>query len=226
MNRWRTIGVIGGMGPAATVDFLARLTEAVGAEDDAGHPRILVDSNPHVPSRNAAVAGTGPSPGPALAAMARGLQAQGAELLAMPCNAAHGWAGDIRAATALPFIDMVAEVCARVGDARKVGLIAVAATLDGGLYHRPLEASGIEVLTPERAPVSALVAAVKGGDCGPGARAAAANIADELAARGAEILIAACTEIPLVLDAGNCPLPLLASTQILADAVLAAARLP
>ncbi len=225
MSRWRTIGVIGGMGPAATVDFLARLTAAVGAEDDAGHPRILVDSNPHVPSRNAAIAGTGPSPGPALAAMARGLQAQGAELLAMPCNAAHGWVGDIRAATALPFIDMVEETCARVGTARKVGLIAVAATLDGGLYHRPLEALGASVLTPDRAQVAALVAAVKGGDIGAETRAAGAAIAGGLADRGAEILIAACTEIPLVLDARNCPLPLLSSTQILADAVLQAARL-
>lgn len=226
MSRWRTIGVIGGMGPAATVDFLARLTAAVGAADDEGHPRILVDSNPHVPSRNAAIAGTGPSPGPALAAMAKGLEAQGAELLAMPCNAAHGWAGDIRAATPLPFVDMVAESCALIGDARRVGLIAVAATLDGRLYHRPLEAAGIRVLTPDRADVAALVARVKGGDSGEAARAAAVALARNLEAQGADIIIAACTEIPLVLDERNSPLPLISSTNVLADAVLAAARLP
>lgn len=225
MSRWKTIGVIGGMGPAATVDFLARLTAAVGADDDSGHPRVLVDSNPHLPSRNAAMAGTGPSPGPGLAAMARGLAAQGAELLAMPCNAAHGWADDIRAATPLPFVDMVEATAARIGGARRVGLMAVAATLDGGLYHRRLAAAGAEVLTPPREQVAALVARVKGGDSGPVARAEAAAIAEQLATQGAELVIAACTEIPMVLDDGNSPVPVLASTDMLVEAVLKEARL-
>lgn len=225
MTRWRTIGVLGGMGPAATVDFLARLTTAVGADEDAGHPRILVDSNPHVPSRNAAFAGTGPSPGPALAAMARGLAAQGAELLAMPCNAAHGWSADIRAATPLPFIDMVEATAARIGTARRIGLIAVAATVDARLYHSPLELAGAEILVPPKDAVAALVARVKAGDTGEAARTEAAALAQSLKVAGADLLIAACTEIPLVLDARNSPLPLLASTDLLVSAVLAAARL-
>jgi aspartate racemase len=220
----RTIGVIGGMGPAATVDFLGRIVRGVAATDDRDHPRILIDSNPHVPDRNAALAGKGPSPGPALAAMAIGLAAQGAELLAMPCNAAHGWADDVRAATSLPFIDMVEASIARSRGARTVGLIAVAATLDARLYHAPLEALGITVIEPDRASVAELVARVKAGDTGPEARAAATALAQELAAQGADLLIAACTEIPLVLGAAQCPVPLIETTQALADATLAAAR--
>lgn len=220
----RTIGVIGGMGPAATVDFLDRIVRGVAATDDRDHPRILIDSNPHVPDRNAALAGKGPSPGPALGAMAIGLAAQGAELLAMPCNAAHGWADAIRAATSLPFIDMVEESVARARGARTVGLIAVAATLDARLYHAPLEALGITVIEPDRASVAALVARVKAGDTGPEARAAATALAHGLSARGADLLIAACTEIPLVLGAAQCPVPLIETTQALADATLAAAR--
>lgn len=226
MTRWQTIGVIGGMGPAATVDFLARLVAAVGSPDDGGHPRLLVDSNPHVPSRNAASAGTGPSPGPALAAMARGLEAAGAQVLAMPCNAAHGWAADIRAATALPFIDMVEATAARVGHARRVGLMAVAATVDGRLYHGPLERAGAQVLTPPPSAMAALVARVKSGDTGPTARAQASAIAQALADAGAELLIAACTEIPLVLDPSSSPLPLLSSTDLLVEALLKAAKRP
>lgn len=223
MTRLKTIGIIGGMGPAATADFLARLVRGVAAADDRDHPRILVDSNPHVPDRNAALAGTGPSPGPALAAMARGLAAQGAELLAMPCNAAHGWADDIRAATDLPFIDMVAASVGRLSGARCVGLIAVAATLDARLYHRPLEAARIAVIEPDRQAVAALVARVKAGDTGPDARAAAGGLAAGLVARGADRLLAACTEIPLVLDQAQCSVPLVETTQALADAVLEAA---
>jgi aspartate racemase len=219
----KTIGVIGGMGPAATADFLARLVRGVAATDDRDHPRILVDSNPHVPDRNAALAGCGPSPGPALATMARGLAAQGAELLAMPCNAAHGWAADIRAATDLPFIDMVDASVARLAGARCVGLIAVAATLDARLYHRPLEAAGVGVVEPDRAAVADLVARVKAGDTGPGARAAAGAIAAELVARGADRLLAACTEVPLVLGQEHSAVPLVETTQALADATLKAA---
>lgn len=211
------------MGPAATADFLARLVRGVVAADDSDHPRILVDSNPHVPDRNAALAGTGPSPGPALAAMARGLAAQGAEILAMPCNAAHGWADDIRAATPLPFIDMVAASVARLQGARLVGLIAVAATLDARLYHRPLEAAGLAVIEPDRAAVADLVARVKAGDTGPAAQDAAAALAAGLVARGADRLLAACTEIPLVLGQAHCTVPLVETTQALADATLAAA---
>jgi aspartate racemase len=223
LTQLRTIGVIGGMGPAATVDFLQRLVSSLPVSDDRGHPRILVDSNPHVPDRNAALQASGPSPGPALAAMARGLAAQGAELLAMPCNAAHGWADDIRAATPLPFIDMVAATVALARGAGAIGLIAVAATLDARLYHGPLEALGIVVIEPERRAVAELVARVKAGDTGAGARAAATAIAEALAARGADRVIAACTDIPLVLGQGQCPVPLIATSQALADATLAAA---
>jgi aspartate racemase len=223
---WRTIGVIGGMGPAATVDFLARLVTAVGAADDRGHPRILVDSNPHMPDRNAARRGEGPSPGPALAAMARGLEAQGAELLAMPCNAAHGWADEIRAATDLPFIDMVAAAAreAIATGAPRIGVIAVEATLESGLYHRPLEAAGLELLAPDADAVRRLVQRVKAGDMGPGARDEARAIAEALATGGAGAVIAACTEIPLVLDAEACRLPFIDSTAALVRATLAAAR--
>ncbi len=67
----KTIGVIGGMGPAATVDFFAKLLAATAAERDQDHLRILIDNNPRVPDRNAAIAGRGPSPGPQLAESAR-----------------------------------------------------------------------------------------------------------------------------------------------------------
>lgn len=228
MTGWRTIGIIGGMGPAATADFLARLVRLAGAATDRDHPRVLIDSNPTVPDRNAARAGTGPSPGPTLAAMARGLAAQGAEVLAMPCNAAHGWAADIRAATALPFIDIVDVAVAAATDkgVRRAGLIAVAATIDAGLYQSRLAVHGVDHVTADAAAVADLVARVKAGRTGEAERAAAAAIAQDLMAAGADIVIAACTEVPLVLDADNCPLPLIDTSEELARATLAAARLP
>jgi aspartate racemase len=226
MNQWRPIGVIGGMGPAATADFLARLVVAVGAARDADHPRIFVDCNPHVPDRNDARAGHGAAPGDVLAAMAQGLVAQGAEILAMPCNAAHGWADPIIAATPARFVSMIdAAVAAAVAHgATRVGIIAVGATLDARLYQDRLAAAGIASLECDRAVVQPLVTAIKAGDTGPAVRAALAAEAARLAAAGADTVIAACTEIPLALRAADVPVAFVDATAALVAATLAAAR--
>ena len=81
-----TIGILGGMGPAATVEFFRRLVAATPAAIDQAHVRILIDNNPQVPDRTDAIFGNGPPPGPVLAQMARGLAASGADYLTMPCN--------------------------------------------------------------------------------------------------------------------------------------------
>ncbi len=225
---WRTIGILGGMGPAASADFLTMLVSAVKAARDEAHPRVLLDSNPHVPDRNTALAG-GASPGPVLAEMATRLIAGGAQVLAMPCNAAHGWADDIRAvlATNAIFVDLIEQgVAATLACGPKtVGLLAVGATHSLRLYHMPLEAAGIRVLAPPAEAVAALVARVKRGDTGPAARAAAARLAVRLAEDGADVILAACTEVPLVLDTDNCPVPLVDATAALVAATLKAARM-
>lgn len=225
---WRTIGILGGMGPAASADFLTMLVGAVKATRDEAHPRVLLESNPHVPDRNAALAG-GASPGPALAAMALRLVANGAKVLAMPCNAAHGWAADVRRVIPqdVVFVDLIGTgVAAALACApRTVGLLAVGATHGLQLYHAPLEAAGVRVIAPPPEAVAALVARVKRGDTGPAARSAATRLAVRLAEDGADVVLAACTEIPLVLDAGNCPVPLVDATAALAKATLDAARM-
>lgn len=216
----RAIGILGGMGPAATVDLMGRIVAATPAQGDAGHLRLLVDSNPAVPDRNRAIAGEGPSPGPALAAMARGLEAQGAEMLAIACNSAHAWAGEIRAAASVPLVSMIdATVEAIRRDhpgARTIGLLAADACLGAGLYQGPLAQAGFEVLLSEDQPgFIALVYGVKGGETGAAARAGMAAQAEALAARGAELIVAACTEVPLLLGPEESPVPLVDSTAAL-----------
>jgi aspartate racemase len=226
LSHWRTIGVLGGMGPAATADFLTRLVIAANASRDSDHPRVLVDSNPHVPDRNAAREGRGPSPGPALAAMAEGLVAQGAEVLAMPCNAAHGWADDVRAATSATFVDLIDAAVAEAlkTNPRRIGLLAVGATLDAGLYQRALAPHGVMVIEPDRTVFQPLVNAVKAGDTGPEIRTAMATEAARLVGQGADAIIAACTEVPLVLTAAHVSVPFTDATAALVTATLAAAR--
>lgn len=216
----KTLGVLGGMGPAATVAFLARVQALTPAEGDQDHIRVLMDMNPQVPDRNQ----TPELAEAVLGEMALRLKAAGADVLAMPCNTAHAQAAGIRAA-GLPFIDMIAETTAAVvaTGAPQVGVLAT----PGGeaLYRAALEAAGIKVLqltADDRAAFMGLVYGVKRGDIGAAARAEMARLAGALVAAGADGLVAGCTEVPLLLDAEAVSVPLTDSAEVLAAACVAA----
>lgn len=224
----RAVGVMGGMGPAATVDFLDRVRRRTPARTDAEHLRLLVDSDPTLADRHAALASGGPSPGPRLAAMAAGLERAGAQGLVLVCNSAHAWADEIRAAVNIPFVDMVAETAAalarRHSNVRRPGLLAAAACLDARLYEAAFAPLELTPVAPEgelRTRFMALLARIKGGDTGDEARAAMAALAEALMAQGADAIVAGCTEVPLVLGEADVDAPFVDSTGVLADRTVA-----
>ncbi len=224
----KTVGVIGGMGPAATLDFLTKLHAATPVASEADHLHVITDNHPRRADRNAAMRADGPSPAPSLVATARGLTAMGAEVLVMPCNAAHAWADEIVAAAGdVPFVSIIAAAVAAVRSAvpnvRRVGLLAVEATQAARLYHDGF-GDGVEVLAPDMDTFMPLIFAVKAGDTGPAVRAAMAAEAAALVAAGAEVLLAACTEVPLVFGPGDAAVPVVSATDALVAATLAAAR--
>ncbi len=218
----KVLGVLGGMGPAATVAFLGRVQALTPAQGDADHIRVLADINPHVPDRNTDAA----SVGAVLGRMAATLRDAGAEVLAMPCNTAHAHAEAIRAA-GLPFIDMISATVALAAEtgANRIGILAT----PGGeaLYVEALEQAGLEAVLLKgegRAAFMACVYGVKRGDAGPENRAAMRSLADALIAQGAEAVIAGCTEVPLLLDASDVTAPMIDSAEVLAAACVAACR--
>jgi aspartate racemase len=229
------VGVLGGMGPAATIDFMAKVLRHSQATRGAGgreqdDVRLIVDSNPWVPDRNAAVAGTGPSPGPFLAQMARGLERAGADFLVMPCNAAHAFTADIVASTALPLVHLIRETAQVVQrgypEARRVGVLAVSGTAEAHLYERALEPLGIAAIVPEDDARKAFmegVWAIKAGDFDTGRRIVRQS-AQTLVDSGAQLVIAGCTEVPLVLGPDDLPVPLIDATDVLARRTVAYAR--
>ena len=105
-----TVGVLGGMGPEATIDFMTDVLNLTRADKDQDHLHLVVDQNPKVPNRQAAIRAGTDDVGRALAAMAARLARAGADFLVMPCNSAHAFERAIREATALPFVSIV-EVC-------------------------------------------------------------------------------------------------------------------
>ncbi len=219
------IGVIGGMGPAASVDLYAKLVTATSATNDREHVRVIIDGDPDVPDRQAAVAGTGESSGPAIVDKALRLRAAGAEVLAMACHAAHAYQPDVERATGLPFVsivDVAVEAAAGLAPGQgPIGLLATPAALDAGLYVAAAERLGRPALTPDDLPdgrerLMGLVWRVKAGDTGQEVRAGMAGLARELAGRGADVVIAACTEVPLVLSPADLDVPLVDATGALA----------
>lgn len=223
----RTVGVIGGMGPAATLEFQARLLAGTPAKRDQDHLRVLVDNNPTLPDRNAALTGRGPSPGPLLAAMARGLEAAGADFLVMPCNTAHAFESEIRDAVAIPFISLIGEAtnaAALAAPGGPIGVLAADGCRAAGLYETALadrELGAIVLDDADQARLMAAVYAVKAGDTGEAVADEVRDLARGLAARGAHAVISGCTELALVLGPDDLDIPLIDSTEVLVQRTLA-----
>jgi aspartate racemase len=225
----KTIGIIGGMGPAATVDLFAKLVEATGAERDQDHLRILIDNNPRIPNRNDAIAGAGPSPAPHLAAAARGLQQAGADFLVIACNTAHAFQPEIEAAVTIPLLSMIdATVDAAIENgAERVGVLAADGCRGVRLYDRAFEERGVEALfldEDQQAEFMKLIFRVKAGDVGDDVRRRMAHLAISLNARGARAIVAACTEVPLVLSSDTLAIPVINSTDALVSRAIAFAK--
>lgn len=220
------VGILGGMGPQATLDLMAKVISLTPAQSEKDHLRMLVDCNPKVPDRVAAILEGGPDPTPVLVEMARGLVGQGAGILAIACNTAHHFHEAVQAAVPVQVLDMPALTAQRAAEidppVRTVGLLATKGTIQLRLYHRHFEARGIAVITPDEAEMRSfmsMVYGVKTGNDGPAARAAMAGLGRSLLSRGADAVIGGCTEVPLLLSAGP-GMPLIDPTQVLAEAIV------
>ncbi|MEJ2129395.1 MAG: amino acid racemase [Woeseiaceae bacterium] len=220
MKERKTVGVLGGMGPDATVDFMAKVIGLTDAARDQDHIHMIVDHDPTVPNRQNAILDKGKDPGPALARMAKRLEDAGADFLVIPCNTAHVFEQSILDAVGIPLVSIVEEtVDALPEECNRVGLLATDGCMKAGIYQRALESRDIEAIEPgdnELQDLMSLVYSIKAGDTSKAIARAMQALANELVLRGAEAIIAGCTEIPLVLDESMLDVPLISSTDVLA----------
>ena len=225
-DRPHVIGILGGMGPGATADFYSKLVRATPATADQDHLGVVMWADPTTPDRSRALLKQGPDPTPWLVRGVSVLVGAGAEVIAMPCNTAHAFLDAIvDAAGGVPVLDMVQQACdwvlRSVPRPDRVGLLASTGTVVTGQYRHPLAATGIDVIVPDdhwqEHYVTEAIRSVKAGvDAGSFLREAALH----LVVRGAQAIVAGCTEIPLVLSSGQLPVPLIDPAQILAEAVV------
>src|SRR5277367_5955598 len=218
----RVVGIIGGMGPEATVDLMRRVIAKTPARDDQDHIHLIVESNPKIPSRIAhLIDGVGPDPTPELIRVAANLQRAGAHALAIPCNTAHAYADSIRRAVDIPLLDMVRLTVDQIASSRRVarvGLLASSAVLATELYAKSFAGHGIAVVHPARQDeVMSLIKAVKCGETGVKIQASLARTAHDLA-NHADVLLIGCSELSVI--AAGITAPFVDSLDVQAQAIV------
>jgi aspartate racemase len=195
------IGVLGGMGPAATADFFSKLVQLTPASCDQEHLPVVVTSLPHIPDRSSFLLGQGPDPLPALLERIALLNRMQAGLIVVPCNTSHHWFDAMARESAAPLLH-IAEACLQSLAGRNVKRIAIFATrgtLKSAFYQRALEVKAFECVIPNdyaQLKIDTCVRSVKAGDVSAGAQALQEAI-KSTQAQGADAMIMACTEIPL-----------------------------
>jgi aspartate racemase len=240
MKMAKVIGILGGMGPEATLDCFGKLIKNTPAKTDREHLRVVIDSNPGIPDRIAAILGDGESPVPALVAGCRGLEKAGADFIIIPCVTVHFFLSEIQAQSPLPILsifDAVAEAVHRkLPDAGTVGLMGTIATIKAGFFQKRLAEENIKTLLPDGAAQAKILAAIKDIKDSRSSRTRSEITTDLVEAarslidkrpEGARAIIAGCTEIPLALGQEHLPVPYFDSLTILARAAIRfAGRIP
>jgi len=223
----QTIGILGGMGPEATAYFFTLIIRSTRAETDQEHIPVVIYSHPEVPPRTDAVLGEGPSPLPFLLEGVRVLKVAGADFIVMPCVTAHHFYNQILAEVRVPFLNLVDETILyalrKVPEMKKAGLISSTGTLKSRLFHEAFAREGVDIVEPadeEQAQVMEAIFGkdgIKAGFTSGKSKEIIHNTAQTLIGRGAEAVIAGCTEVPLVLKEGDIDVPLIEPLQILAE---------
>lgn len=223
----KVIGILGGMGPEATVFLFRRIVEATGAARDQDHLRIIIDNNPKIPDRTPAILGLGESPVPLMVSTARNLEHAGADFIVIPCVSAHHFIDSLQEAISIPILSIVDAVIAELGrnspTLDTVGLLATSGTITGGHFQRGLEDAGYVVKVPTPSDQEKLVMEAIYGERGIKAGFLSAEnkerlmeASHRLVGSGAQGIIAGCTEVPLVLSQEDLSFPLFDCLLILA----------
>ena len=195
-------GVLGGMGPEATLVFLEKFYSLSRGRREQARPPLLVDIDPEVPDRNEAWRAAGISPAAALAQMGLRLKRAGADFCVMACITAHGYVESFETDVGIPLVrmpDVVAEALSAAGDVGgPVGLLATTTTIEMRLFQKAFAARNRALIVPEKSEQEALMRAIYSIKKGEDARSSVLAVAKSLAVRGAHTLLLGCTDLSVL----------------------------
>ena len=226
----KTIGILGGMGPEATAYFFELIIKNTKASKDQEHIPIVIYSNPNIPPRTDAIFNLGQSPLPYLIEGVKILRQAGVDLIVMPCVTAHYYYPQIIKQDRFPFLNLLEESLLftkrNFPSLTKIGLIASTGTISSQLFHKTFEKESIQIFTPQENEQEKVMEAIfgkqgiKAGFISGHSKKIIISTALKLLERGAEAILAGCTEIPLVLTQEALPSPLIEPLQITAFACI------
>ncbi len=221
----KTVGIIGGMGPEATLDLFYKIIKNTPAKKDQEHIHLIIDNYPQIPDRTQFILGKGENPLPYLLRSANLLENAGVDAICMPCNTAHFFVDDIRKNINVPFISIVESVLKDIKknqrDAKRIGLLATEGTIAGNVYHRVFEKEGYTIIVPKvsvQKKLMDVIYSVKAGRVKEKVnllQECIDNLSNEV-----DILIAACTEIPILIPYIKSSIPIIDATLSLAKSVV------
>jgi aspartate racemase len=222
----KTIGILGGMGPEATAYMYSLIIKHTQVRKDQDHIRVFINSNPEIPPRTDAILKRGPSPVPYLIEGIERLKNAGVDFVIMPCVTAHYFMPEVLAQIDVPFLSLIDEAFdwakETISGLKKVGLLSSTGTQVSRLFQNKFGEAGIEVIVPEGEEQQAVMETIfgtkgiKAGFISGRSKQFIVIAAEKLIAKGAEAIIAGCTELPLVLKASDIFVPLIEPMDILA----------
>jgi aspartate racemase len=231
----KIIGILGGMGPEATIDLFTKIVKGTNVKKDQDHLRILIDNNPKVPDRTLAIHRKGPSPLPQLIRSAKILENAGADFIVIPCVTAHYYYESLQKKIKIPIFHIVEEtvkyVQAKLRRIRKIGLLATTGTIQTGLFQKAFSQTGIELILPNpETQETSVMEAIYGKQgikaTGPSeiSKRLILKASEKLIQQGGQAIIAGCTEVPLVLKEGDLSVPVIDPLSILAKIAIEKAQ--
>jgi aspartate racemase len=201
---FKKLGIIGGMGPEATVYLFSKIIELTHASIDQEHIPIIIDNNTQIPDRTGYIVNQGESPLEELLKTAVRLQKMGSEILAMPCNTAHYFYSEINEVIDIPFINMIEisvdYIHRNFGGNIDVGLLATEGVYASGIYDKACKKYSIKIIKPDEGQEKSLmeiIYAIKRGSKTDFSDILL-KILKEYKNKGIEVIILGCTELPIL----------------------------
>ncbi|MFP4116431.1 MAG: aspartate/glutamate racemase family protein [Candidatus Aenigmatarchaeota archaeon] len=225
-NEFKTAGVLGGMGPEATLDLHRKILSKSDAEKDQENIPVMIFNNPQIPDRSDHILNDGECPLDEMVETARSLERAGADFIVIPCNTAHHFFDDIDSSVGIETINLIEEatdfVVSEYPEAENIGLLITTGSMETEVYSSFIEESGREPMVPDdnfQDNVMDSIYEIKKGEKTE-SKKKLEKATENLIRKGSDAVIMGCTEIPLVLSNNDFPVPLIDPVEILAEKVV------
>ena len=199
----KVLGVIGGLGPAATAHFMDTVTRMTDANCDQEHIDMILYSFPSIPDRTAHILdSSNPDPGPHMASIAKRLAEQGADYIAIPCMTAHYFCDMIQSGISIPIINGITQTASYLKDAgiERVGIMATDGTVQTRLFQKAIQDQAMTAVlpSPQRQPdIMHLIYGNLKANLPPDMEKFY-TVRKELQDHGVQAIILGCTELSLI----------------------------